>query len=772
MVLIAIGFGLLAWDIAFLQLMRPIQASWTWSLIESQLAAACPSAFLTALGFLVAFYLLLRTRRGRTLEQLVLRGVGATGAEQEPAAPAGSRASSWTWILAGLLVVATAFAILESIESYYFVQDDVLVSELPGILQGCRAMAAGEFPDWTPCLFMGEPTAGEGFYSLLYPPTFLSYAVARWGLGNEYLTMEVFAAIHLALGYCASFAAARAVGMRPALAFTAGISLVLSGYILIAGRSWHIVLPIVLWMPLLVLALQRWIEGRAGWRWLLLTSTAVAAFYYVGFPQLWFYGMLLLAVAAGVAILGRRVALRKVVWLAAACALGIALILPILTVQLAVTRSSDHYPYLGSGFDQGLWAVLAPYPLSRAAGFMPLPANIAPELETEWYYAGTVLMACAYVALGALLAYRWNWRWLGRTPWTLSALIALWVGMGNHGVLWRLMGMLPLLRVCSHHPHRMLPYFLLFGVLAGGLFLERVLSGSSGRKWARWIAVAVALAMLYHTSLSRNSFWSYGDRPYPPLPPELASRLLPQENPGAGRFLSYAPLRSGRQGFATGLPLSLASVYGAFAFRGYDPLCEMAAEFQDAQQRLQTTPVAACRAYGIRWLLIAKPDFYRRECGYWMKEIKRPWCIGLDVPLPEEITSLCDAASPCVQREELTLYELANVSPMAFDKSRPSEALPIRFRGWGADVEVPGGGARSVVVNVLARPWLRAMAGGRPLVSTADSWGRLQVSVPDGVQRIEVRCAMGWGRGIVLGLGLTVVALAGIAVFSRYDAHA
>ena len=50
---------------------------------------------------------------------------------------------------------------------------------------------------------MGMP---ERQAHVLYPPTVVSYAIARWGLGNEYYTFEVFAAMHLLAGYLASFA--------------------------------------------------------------------------------------------------------------------------------------------------------------------------------------------------------------------------------------------------------------------------------------------------------------------------------------------------------------------------------------------------------------------------------------------------------------------------------------------------------------------------------------------------------------------------------------
>ena len=91
------------------------------------------------------------------------------------------------------------------------------------------------------------------------------------------------------------------------------------------------------------------------------------------------------------------------------------------------------------------------------------------------------------------------------------------------------------------------------------------------------------------------------------------------------------------------------------------------------------------------------------------------------------------AAELRFRREEVSLYELPDASPMAFDRANPRTPLPIEFHGWGAEVEVPGKGQRTVVVNIVVRPWLRAACGRQPLESSADEWGRMEVRVPDGV---------------------------------------
>ena len=200
-------------------------------------------------------------------------------------------------------------------------------------------------------------------------------------------------------------------------------------------------LTLVFWLPLLFCCMESWLKGRANWRWLLATGLTIGGFYYIGFPQFWFYGMLLLGCTAAVAVIGGRIAARQLIWPIAATLLGLALLLPTLMVQLELTRGmAEKKANFGKGFEQGLLATLAPFPLHRAEGFMGLPANRDLALETEWYYAGTFLMACGFLSLGAMLAYRCRRSWWGQHPWTATAILSLWLGLGREGLLWTVIG--------------------------------------------------------------------------------------------------------------------------------------------------------------------------------------------------------------------------------------------------------------------------------------------------------------------------------------------
>ena len=344
---------------------------------------------------------------------------------------------------------------------------------MPAILQGCRSIFRGEFPDFDPCQLIGIPSAGKG--CLFFPPTIVSYAIARFWLGNESYTLEVFAALHLLTGYVALYAAARTAGLRPALAYVFGISFVLSGYILLVGRSWYTVLTLVFWLPLLFCCMENWFKGRANWKWLLATGFAIGGFYYTGFPQHWFYTMLLFGITALVPVICGRFAVRQLMWPLAACLLGLALLLPTLTVQLEpLPRHGQKRGQFRHGFRTG-----TPGHACTVSTCAPKDSwACRPTANGSWkrngIMPGVSSWPAQFLSLGALLAYRCRRAWLGQHPWTVPAIVALWLGLGKEGLLWTLVGHLPVIRALNHHPHRLMPLFVFFALIVGGIFLEQL----------------------------------------------------------------------------------------------------------------------------------------------------------------------------------------------------------------------------------------------------------------------------------------------------------
>ena len=211
---------------------------------------------LFAMLLLVA--LLMRISRVENVFRIALEG--GSGAVES------SRKAHLIWFAGGAAVLVAGLTIVEVLQPYYFVQDDNYGQFLPVIVEGCRSLFAGLAPEWNPYQFLGCPTASQGVYGLTYPATWVAYAIARFILGNDLLTLDVYAIGHLLAGYAVTYHLARRVGVRPCISAAAAVSFALSGYFLIAGRSWIFMVPVAVWLPALavVCGTSAWPQGNVG----------------------------------------------------------------------------------------------------------------------------------------------------------------------------------------------------------------------------------------------------------------------------------------------------------------------------------------------------------------------------------------------------------------------------------------------------------------------------------------------------------------------------
>ena len=122
---------------------------------------------------------------------------------------------------------------------------------------------------------------------------------------HEYLLNEVFCILHILAAFFALYWWARLLRIRPSLAMAVALSFVLSGYVLVLGRSWTTVLISCCWVIPLGIAVTLLQRGAVGLRWVVGTGMAIGLSYYIGFPQGWAYSLaffiiaLLLLVATG-----------------------------------------------------------------------------------------------------------------------------------------------------------------------------------------------------------------------------------------------------------------------------------------------------------------------------------------------------------------------------------------------------------------------------------------------------------------------------------------
>jgi hypothetical protein len=684
------------------------------------------------------------------------------------------------WFWAGLAFVATAFGLLELLDPYFFCQDDALSHELPYVLLNCRGIWQGLMPEYNPYVFLGSPTP---MISGTYPPMYLAYGIARHLLGDEYATFDVLAGIHLLAGYCLGFLVARRLGIGPVLAALASLTFVLSGPVLVMARSWHAFSVLAAFIPLFALFVDQLRTGPVTWRWPVALGLALGAYYHSGFPQLFVLGSGLMLVHAAALVAVGAVPWRRLRWLAPALAFGAALSVPVFYQQWRLSREiSINDPGGGDGVGGNLLSMLLPYPIVQ--GSLP---NAWGNLNLEWgghfYYFGTVLLI-AFLAAVASLA----WRRIGgrshmatagdssrlQLALVIPAVVAFLLSLGQSGGLWWLMGLLPV--GLRNNPFRAVPWFVFFACLVGARYLEdfiasrKAVAGQAVEERRSRLLFGIAgiglVLVALHLTRVGIAFYTYGFRPYPQLPAELAKVVGPDEGGRQQRIMSFGAMRSTDPSYPLALPHNLPCEYEAPAFYGYDALVQRFGRYNACLERVLTQPQATLAAYGVRWLLV-----HRTAWGGW--EPETPNRFERVYPFVGLLNTLVDNQQLSLQEidDYLKVIEIPDVSPLAFDTARPTEPLPLHMSvaGLGIDLE-PAAAARNIVANFLWYPDIVATADGKPAAVTEDEWQRIVVAVPAGARQIQIRYAPPRATGIAIAFTLSLLGAAAVLVCRRVRA--
>ena len=665
-----------------------------------------------------------------------LLGVGVSDSVDSRSRVSRADRKTWIWPTVGFLAVVLCLTQLEISERYYFAQDDNLSQFLPVIVQSARGLWRGEFPTWNPHQFAGAPTMSLGTYALTYPPTYLSYAVARHVLGNEWLTFEVFGWLHLLLGYWVTLRLLVRLGIRLRVAVAGSVCYSLSGFLLIAGRSWFYMLPLAVWLPLAATSLAELARGAVSWKWTLKTGLILGVLFHAGNAQMWVYAMMFLVMTTIYlwSFAGRswRVAIPSLG--AIGIAIGIATLL--LIPQMLETRNVRRFAY-GSGIQSGLFGLFVPSPLSYAET-PGTPATLHGERLSELFFFGGVLALAAAPLVISFFVHRWGPKIAAKNVFVPLLAFALICGCGREGVLWFIGTELPFLKSFSQ-PFKFLAFIQLFGVCVGGVVVERLLRTSRAHeKWELPLVTTCFLLMAYHTTQANASMFNFGFMPYPPLRADLAEAFKKEE---AGRVFSIAPVRSGGDRYFDSLIHNFATVTSQYSLEGYDPLISNNPSHLALSKRLKEgETVKTLEALGVRWVIAYKGhdsppnarDFpYRSPLYFWRPHQK------------EMAKAVASASDKVFTRTEVTLYRL-NPAPLAFFTDQPNDPLTIAFHAHGADIRLPTkasseAGARQLVLNILPPRFATIAIDGKRSDFRVDEWGRLEVDVPAGANRVDFR---------------------------------
>ncbi|MBI3893825.1 MAG: hypothetical protein HY303_20075 [Candidatus Wallbacteria bacterium] len=691
-------------------------------------------------------------------------GIGSMTAKDAPVSSVGRI----VWLMAGLILMCATLLRLETADPYFFTRGDNRNEFAPSIVYGCRAAARERLPAWNPGEMLGSPSIDLGNRALTYPFTYICYGIARGLLHDEYRTLEVWAWFHLLLGYVATFAFASLVGLRPGLAASASLSFALCGYFAVLGRSWMSVPPIALWLPLWMLPLAVLQRREPGPAWVALTGLVMGLSFHAGNAQFWAYYALLFGFAAALMAATRRELRRRLLRVVPAFVLGVALAAPLLWPQLAWSRRLSRMGGLGGGALDYAPRLLMPSPIVDAC--LPDAFSIRADRYGDQFYSGTLLTGMGALAMaaliGAMLAFENGSTVLGQNGWAACALLTLLLVLGDRGFLWAPMSLLPGFSMFTL-PLKLIPYFTFFAVVSGGLGLERVLAPAPrGPLLETLVFLAVGALLFHHCGLGLNA----KDKiplPYPPLEELLQAKAPAAVLDATQRVL---PLAQGFDASADNLwsfSYSLPIHYGLYSVDGYDPLVWASPENLRVIKRMQREPIAAARAYGVKWAL------HRRT--YAPPNITADPTNPLDMHAgmldsPNLLALVQRRGRRIVQLPQVDVWELPDPDPLAFAPIQPLTRLPVAFDCNGAVVDTSKlGASATVVVNVLGHPNLRAFGDGTELPLELDDWDRVCVRVPAGLRSLNVRYVPPFGNGVALGVFLAILALGAARLLDRWS---
>jgi len=446
---------------------------------------------------------------------------------------------------------------------------------------------------------------------------------------------------------------------------------------------------------------------------------------------------------------------RRMLSAAAAVAIGLGLAAMLLVPQFLATRDLLRTGGAGHTIQRAVHALFFPYPLSNAS-YLPEWGNTNAAYRGQLYSAGCLFTLAWLLGMMSIWAFRVRPPLARKNPLLVFSLLAIVLCLGSPGGLWWLLAGLPVFdKFC--HPVKFLPFFHLFSLAIGAVIIQRATLRSARPRRCLGIAFGVVCALVvYNAALCRSSFYSYGDRVYPKLPPELSQALSGDGKPV--RVLPLVPIRSTVKNYALSLAHNFPSVYQIESLSGYDPLVTQRPEYVRVEESLEADFGAAVRRYGVTHVLVHRTA-EQPVLG------ENPCFLRMETEIPvwrDSVRTYCAERPASTSIGDVRVIEVDDPDPLAFPVADRTRNLPVRHSRHGLVVDVSGVPAASeVVVNYLWYRSVRLRADDKAIDSAPDAFGRIRARLPAGARELTVRYQSPWHLGLGIGVGLIALGLIG-----------
>ncbi|MCP4426927.1 MAG: YfhO family protein [Chloroflexi bacterium] len=298
-----------------------------------------------------------------------------------------------------------------------------------------REMAQGRLPLWSPGSYAGFPFAADTQATVFYPLRWLTILFSLpWDF--PYYALELETIVHVWLMGAFTYALGYALTQDRWAGLVGAVTFALGGFIVSYPISQLAILETYTWLPLVLLLLRVGVGRKPPLRWLMAAGLALAMSGLAGHPQSFLHVSyvaaayyLFLAIRArwrwqwalglGAMMAATTVGIMTVAWL------------PALRFLAFTVRSDVSYKFVSTGMD------LMAYLQTLVPGSLGLASAS---------YGG---ITAVLLAVLAWLGRKQSQRWAEITFWGATAVLALWLSLGDDGILFEL-------------AYRILPGFSLF----------------------------------------------------------------------------------------------------------------------------------------------------------------------------------------------------------------------------------------------------------------------------------------------------------------------
>lgn len=643
----------------------------------------------------------------------------------------------------GFLIFIISIFILEKFnQPFYFTNDDNLHEFLFPIIYGCKTFfAKGVIAEINPFQYAGTPLASVGTYALTYPITYICYLIAKYIIHNEYCIMDVFCIFHLGLAYLLSYYAAKTCGVKGYLRVIFALCYSLSGYSLVAGRSWYNMTPCIAFAPIIVISVNYLIKNKMDLKWIFLTGMPLGLLGLTGQVQMWIYTLMFFYLSFLIMFLLKKINFEKLYNLIFPSILFIAICLPQIYVTMRLAEGI-HRDYT-KGWEyvkDNLITFLIPnydlntYQFGTAAGKIIC-------------FSGCIFIAVFLLSFALIIIRRPKIlpTFFKNNPWLIIGIIAFCFAFTNDSIFWSTLRLIPLFKK-FRESIRLLIFVNLFLNLGGAIILSK-LESSSKKRFKVIIIALMSFVLINHLLYTKQAFFRY-DTATILKNPSIAEKISDMKQ---HRIFSIGPFRSNYSKNRMLCNSNFATGYELYSTTGYDDNFGSILKQNIFKTNL---PMPIYSLYGVKYIIFQKPmlngneadiNFINQSIDYEKnlnKKLKKVYTDGL-----------------------IDVYETPVSFPLAFiEKTR--KALPIEFNSQGAIIKLPKfDKSEYIIVNMVYYPKYNAYIVNnstkdkKKIFISQNIISQIRVKVPPQSKEttLLIEYQSNWLFGILMGISLIII---------------